>query len=127
MCDTNPIQITLWVFAGEGLWGMESDGHMGYGMQIPAHQLGGLTFLWGTGGYGLSALWDKRGSTVIHFIATVITPRRPVALTIPIDCRSLRSVFLSYRRTPPPHSSQSCYHTIEFTQSPPSRLAQFRV
>ncbi len=44
-------------FAGEGLWGMGYDG-------IPAYQLGGLTLLWGIGGYGLSTLWLKRGSTV---------------------------------------------------------------
>ncbi len=28
--------IPLWVFAGEGLWGMGYDRLMGYGMQIPA-------------------------------------------------------------------------------------------
>ncbi len=68
MCNTNLMQnrhLTMG-FAGEGLWGMGYDGLMGYGMQIPAYQLGGLTFQWGIRGYGLSTLWFKRGSTVIH-------------------------------------------------------------
>src|SRR6266702_2741453 len=55
MCNTNLMQnrhLTMG-FAGEGLWGMGYDGLMGYGMQIPAYQLGGLTFLWGIRGYGL--------------------------------------------------------------------------
>src|SRR6266702_3793357 len=67
MCDTNPMQnhYPTMGFAGEGLWGMGYDGLMGYGMQIPAYQLGGLTSLWGIRGYGLSMLWVKRGSTVL--------------------------------------------------------------
>ncbi len=40
-------------FAGEGLWGMGYDGLMGYGTQIPAYQLGGLTLLWGIGGFAV--------------------------------------------------------------------------
>ena len=37
---------------------------MGYGIQIPAHQTGGQIRLWVKRGYGLSGVWDKRGSTV---------------------------------------------------------------
>jgi hypothetical protein len=36
-----------------GLWGMEYSGPMGYGMQIPAHQVGGQVALWDIRGYGL--------------------------------------------------------------------------
>jgi hypothetical protein len=39
-------------------------GLMGYGMSIPANQLGNHDLLWVTRGYGLSEVWVKRGSTV---------------------------------------------------------------
>jgi hypothetical protein len=37
---------------------------MGYGLEIPAYQVGGLKKPWGIRGYGLYPLWVKRGSTV---------------------------------------------------------------
>ena len=37
---------------------------MGYGTQFPTHQTGGQIRLWVKRGYGLSGVWDKRGSTV---------------------------------------------------------------
>ncbi|KAH8989896.1 hypothetical protein EDB86DRAFT_2941111 [Lactarius hatsudake] len=43
---------------------MAFDVPMGYGVQIPANQLGGFTFLWGMRGYGLSTLWVMRGLTL---------------------------------------------------------------
>ena len=39
-------------------------GLMGYGLQIPAHQLGGPKMAWDFRGYGLSEAWVKRVSTV---------------------------------------------------------------
>ena len=39
-------------------------GLMGYGVQIPAHQLGGPKMLWDFRGYGLSGAWVMRVSTV---------------------------------------------------------------
>jgi len=47
-------------------------GPMGYGTQIPAHQIGGQIGLWGIRGYGLSDVCDKRGSTV--FVLTYTNP-----------------------------------------------------
>ena len=41
---------------------------MGYGVQIPAHQVGRLAELWGIGGYGLSQAWVMTGSTVHIYI-----------------------------------------------------------
>ena len=49
---------------------------MGYGLQIPAHQLGGPKWVWDFRSYGLSGAWVKRVSTV-H--ASKIYPRGPVA------------------------------------------------
>jgi hypothetical protein len=37
---------------------------MGYGLQIPANQVGGPEKLWDSGVYGLSKAWVMRGSTV---------------------------------------------------------------
>src|SRR6266702_3720033 len=94
MCDTNPMQnhyLTMG-FAGEGLWGMGYDGLMGYGTQIPAYQLGGLTFLWGIGGYGLSTLWLKRGSTVVHHHRHTTTP--PCLLCYHLTLTLLLGVFV---------------------------------
>ncbi|KIJ99617.1 hypothetical protein K443DRAFT_43130, partial [Laccaria amethystina LaAM-08-1] len=38
---------------------------MGYGLQIPAHQLGGQKRVWDFWGYGLSNAWVMRVSTVL--------------------------------------------------------------
>jgi hypothetical protein len=38
---------------------------MGYGLQIPAHQLGGPKRVWDFWGYGLSNAWVMRVSTVV--------------------------------------------------------------
>jgi len=46
---------------------MGYSGLMGYGMQIPAHQLGGPIVLWVIRGYGFSQVWVKRSSTVVVF------------------------------------------------------------
>ena len=51
-------------FAFGGVWGMCYGTFMGYGIKIPAHQVGGFKMLWDIRGYGLSGLWVKRGSTV---------------------------------------------------------------
>ena len=52
---------------------MGYSGLMGYGMQIPAHQLGGPIVLWVIRGYGLSQVWVKRSSTVLIFLAGMRT------------------------------------------------------
>jgi len=39
---------------------------MGYGMQIPAHRVGGPKNIWDFGVYGLSKSWVMRVSTVVH-------------------------------------------------------------
>jgi hypothetical protein len=39
---------------------------MGYGMQIPAHRVGGPKKLWDFGVYGLSESWVKRVPTVVY-------------------------------------------------------------
>ncbi|KJA26851.1 hypothetical protein HYPSUDRAFT_132193, partial [Hypholoma sublateritium FD-334 SS-4] len=54
-------------FSFRGVWGMGYCGLMGYGLQIPAHRLGGSIFLWVMRGYGLSEVWVMRVSTVIAF------------------------------------------------------------
>ncbi|KAF8256990.1 hypothetical protein EI94DRAFT_1635459, partial [Lactarius quietus] len=59
------------------LWVMCYCGPMGYGTQIPAHQIGGQIGLWGIRGYGLSGVCDKRGSTVSKVL--VIDPSSPWA------------------------------------------------
>ena len=51
-------------FARQGLWVMGYCRLMGYGLQIPAHQLGGTKWVWDFRGYGLSGAWVKRVSTV---------------------------------------------------------------
>jgi len=53
-------------FALEKLWVMGYHVFMGYGSEIPAYQVGGPKNAWGLRGYGLSHLWVKRGSTVLH-------------------------------------------------------------
>ncbi len=55
-------------FAFGGLWGMGYCGLMGYGIEIPAHRVGGFKILWDIRGYGLSGLWVKRSSTVCKFV-----------------------------------------------------------
>jgi len=52
-------------FAEEWVWVMGYCGPMGYGMQFPAHQVGGRITLWDIRGYGISGAWVKRGSTVL--------------------------------------------------------------
>ena len=54
-------------FARQGLWVMGYCGLMGYGLQIPTHQLGGPKWVWDFRGYGLSGAWVKRVSTVFKF------------------------------------------------------------
>ena len=51
-------------FAHQGLWVMGYHGLMGYGVQIPAHQLGGPKMAWVFRGYGFSEAWVKRVSTL---------------------------------------------------------------
>ena len=51
-------------FACQGLWVMGYCGLMGYGLQIPTHQLGGTKWAWYFRGYGLLGAWVKRVSTV---------------------------------------------------------------
>ena len=51
-------------FGRRPLWVMGYCGPMGYGMQFPAHQVGGQLGLWDIRGYGLSGVWVKRGPTV---------------------------------------------------------------
>ena len=43
-------------------------GPMGYGLQIPAHRVGGSILLWGMRGYGLSQVWVMRSSTVVPYV-----------------------------------------------------------
>ena len=52
-------------FARQGLWVTGYCGLMGYGLQIPAHQLGGPKMAWDFRGYGLSEAWVTRVSTVL--------------------------------------------------------------
>ena len=52
-------------FARQGLWVTGYCRLMGYGLQIPAHQLGGPKMAWDFRGYGLSEAWVKRVSTVV--------------------------------------------------------------
>ncbi|KIK05649.1 hypothetical protein K443DRAFT_37170, partial [Laccaria amethystina LaAM-08-1] len=51
-------------FACQGLWLIGYCRIMGYGLQIPAHQLGGPKRVWDFRGYGLSNAWVMRVSTV---------------------------------------------------------------
>ena len=62
-------------FAQEGVWVMGYCGPMGYGMQFPAHQVGGRITLWGIRGYGLSGAWVKRGSTVVVTLFDRLQPQ----------------------------------------------------
>ena len=48
-------------FGHQGLW------VMGYGLQIPAHQLSGPERVWNFRAYGLSNAWVMRVSTVVHW------------------------------------------------------------
>ena len=66
-------------FARQGVWVMGYHGLMGYGVQIPAHQLGGPKKLWDFRGYGLSGAWVTRVSTVLaclEYIAESSSPAR---------------------------------------------------
>ena len=65
MCETNTRK-GLWVFSGEGVWGMGYHGIMGYGAQIPAYRYRRIALLWGIRGYGLFTLWVKRGLSVLQ-------------------------------------------------------------
>ena len=56
-------------FVCQGLWVMGYCGLMGYGLQIPTHQLGGPKWVWDFRGYGLSGAWVKRVSTVSVMVA----------------------------------------------------------
>ena len=47
-----------------GVWGMCYCGPMGFAVQIPVHQVGGMVMLWHSRGYGLSEVWVTGGSTV---------------------------------------------------------------
>ncbi|KAH9023685.1 hypothetical protein EDB85DRAFT_2277822 [Lactarius pseudohatsudake] len=47
-----------------GVWVTGYCGPMGYVHKIPAHRAGGRIRLWGIRGYGVSGVWDTRGSTV---------------------------------------------------------------
>jgi len=54
---------------------------MGYGMHFPAHQVGGLIFLWDITGYGFSQVWVMTGSTVdqlakVYKEDCLVTPSR---------------------------------------------------
>ena len=48
------------------VWVMGYYRFMGLGYEITANQLGGLKILWVFAGYGLSQVWVKTGSTVLH-------------------------------------------------------------
>ena len=61
-------------FACQGLWVMGYCGLMGYGLQIPAHQLGGPKMAWDFRGYGLSEAWVKRVSTVQWYVMGLCKP-----------------------------------------------------
>ena len=62
-------------FARQGLWVTGYCGLMGYGLQIPAHQLGGPKMAWDFRGYGLSEAWVKRVSTVYRYFARFFFPQ----------------------------------------------------
>ena len=60
-------------FARGGVWVIGYCGLMGYGVEIPAHQVGGREKLWDIRVYGLSKVWVMRVSTVLlkflaHFL-----------------------------------------------------------
>lgn len=50
------------------VWVMGYCGPMGYGIVLPANQVGGPLRLWTMRGYGLSEVWVKRGLTVPIFV-----------------------------------------------------------
>jgi hypothetical protein len=58
-------------FAPQGLWVTGYRGLMGYGVQIPAHQLGGPKKAWDFRGYGLSEAWVMG---VTHIVQTIKVP-----------------------------------------------------
>ncbi|KAF9481933.1 hypothetical protein BDN70DRAFT_971769 [Pholiota conissans] len=76
-------------FALGGVWVMGYCGPMGYGLQMPAHRVGGWIFLWDIRGYGLSQAWVMRVSTVpqctIRWLAS--TPSSRLAIPTPLDLR----------------------------------------
>ena len=69
-------------FARQGLWVMGYCGLMGYGLQIPAHQLGGPKMAWDFRGYGLSEAWVKRVSTVYCPSQTILNFTSQPQLTL---------------------------------------------
>ena len=52
---------------------------MGYGVEFPAHRLGGPKKVWDFRVYGLSKVWVKTGSTVLHYISRHTWARACVA------------------------------------------------
>lgn len=52
-------------FGQRGVWAMGYCGLMSYGVQFPAHRVGGPEILWVLRVYGLSKAWVMRGSTVV--------------------------------------------------------------
>jgi hypothetical protein len=74
---------------------------MGYGLEIPAYQVGGPKKPWGIRGYGLYPLWVKRGLTVFVQMFVWLTYAPPVKLCLyfspkPTEHRQLRQ-FPAYR------------------------------
>ena len=65
-------------FAHQGVWVMGYHGLMGYGVQIPAHQLGGPKMLWDFRGYGLSGAWVMRVSTVDYNWSHSLLGKMPI-------------------------------------------------
>ena len=53
-------------FGPEGVWVMGYCRLMGYGVQIPANQVGGPKMLWYFMAYGLSRVWVMGVSTVFY-------------------------------------------------------------
>ena len=62
-------------FSFQGVWVMGYCGLMGYGLQIPANQLGRPNFLWVIRGYGFSQAWVMRVSTVVSAIVQLFFAR----------------------------------------------------
>src|SRR6266849_4564540 len=61
--------------ATKGLWVIGYCGLMGFGAQIPIHQVGGTVLLWYSRGYGLSKVWFTRGSTVYGSGVSILVMR----------------------------------------------------
>ncbi|KAH9067844.1 hypothetical protein EDB87DRAFT_48605 [Lactarius vividus] len=65
--------LTKITFLPKGVWVMGYCRLMGYVHKIPAHRTRGRIRLWGIRGYGVSGVWDKRGSTVIPKLTSPYT------------------------------------------------------